>query len=173
MPSQQLLEAPDAVPCLGCLRRAAFYGQTEVLLALLRAWPAERQHALDAHGNSVLHVAVLRHRHELAQALLDFGFPVMLRSGRKWAPIDEAVALRDRRMVRLLHAADVTALKAEHRAKRGDLLASMRSMPDYTFKVGCPHAFQRRACMHAVPCLHACCFATCMLACVWRVNITG
>ena len=60
----------------------------------------------------------------------------MIRSGRKWAPIDEAVALRDRRMVRLLHVADVGALKAEHRAKRGDLLESMRGMPDYTFKVG-------------------------------------
>lgn len=49
--------------------------------------------------------------------------------------MDEAVSLRDRRMVKLLYSAQVAGLKALHRAKRGDLLATMREMPDYTFKV--------------------------------------
>lgn len=84
----------------------------------------------------VLHVAVLRHHHELVEALLDFGFPVGIRNERRWMPLDEAVSARDRRMVKLLHVADVTAMKAANRAKRGDLLTSMRDMPDYTFKVG-------------------------------------
>ena len=49
------------------LCRAAFYGHTETLLSLLREWPMEQQQALDPHGNTVLHVAVLRHRYELVQ----------------------------------------------------------------------------------------------------------
>lgn len=48
----------------------------------------------------VLHVAVLRRRYELAEALLDAGFPVALSNERKWAPVDEAIALGDKRMVR-------------------------------------------------------------------------
>lgn len=54
----------------------------------------------------------------------------------RWAPLDEAVGLRDRRMVKLLYGSQMAALKALHQAKRGDLLATMREMPDYTFKVG-------------------------------------
>ncbi len=49
----------------------------------------------------VLHVAVLRRRHDLASALLEAGFPVALANARKWAPVDEAIALNDKRMARL------------------------------------------------------------------------
>jgi len=52
----------------------------------------------------VLHVAVLRRRHDLAGALLEAGFPVALANARKWAPVDEAIALNDKRMVRPRHS---------------------------------------------------------------------
>ena len=45
-------------------------------------------------------MAVLRRRYELAEALLEAGFPVALSNERKWAPVDEAIALSDKRMVR-------------------------------------------------------------------------
>ena len=57
---------------------------------------------LERHAarGQVLHVAVLRRRHDLAGALLEAGFPVALAKARKWAPVDEAIALNDKRMVR-------------------------------------------------------------------------
>ena len=61
--------------CAGLLCRAAFHGHTEMLLSLLREWPVEQQQALDLHGNTVLHVAVLRHRYELVEVPTLFGLP--------------------------------------------------------------------------------------------------
>ena len=46
-------------------------------------------------------MAVLQRRYELAEALLEAGFPAALSNARKWAPVDEAIALNDKRMVRL------------------------------------------------------------------------
>ena len=57
-----------------------------------------------APRDQVLHVAVLRRRHDLAGALLEAGFPVALANARKWAPVDEAIALNDKRMVRPRHS---------------------------------------------------------------------
>ena len=46
-------------------------------------------------------MAVLRQRHALVETLLATGFPVAVPNTRKWLPIDEAIALNDKRMVRL------------------------------------------------------------------------
>jgi hypothetical protein len=82
-----------------------------------------------------MHVAVLRHQHDLVQALLEFGFPFALKNSRRWEPVDEAISLRDRPMVKLLTAADIAAFKAEQKAKRKALLQTMRDIDDFTFKV--------------------------------------
>lgn len=84
----------------------------------------------------VLHVAVLRRHHDTVQALIDFGYPLICKNSRKWMPIDEAVSLRDRAMVKLIHEADAQQIKALHKAKRGALLQTMKNMDDFTFKVG-------------------------------------
>jgi len=89
----------------------------------------------------VLHVAVLRRHYDTVQALMDFEFPLMCKNGRRWMPIDEAVSLRDRRMVKVLHTAEVQQIKALHKAKRGALLKTMEKMNDVTFKVSCPLPF--------------------------------
>ena len=83
----------------------------------------------------VLHLAVLRQHYDTVQALIDSGYPLFCKNSRKWMPLDEAVSLRDRRMVKLLHAADIQQMKALHRAKRGALLQTMQDMDDFTFKV--------------------------------------
>ena len=82
-----------------------------------------------------LHLAVLRQHYDTVQALIDFGYPLFCKNSRKWMPLDEAVSLRDRRMVKLLHSADIQQMKALHRAKRGALLQTMQDMDDFTFKV--------------------------------------
>ena len=86
----------------------------------------------------VLHVAVLRRQYDTVQALVEYEFPLACKNARRWLPIDEAVALRDRRMVKVLHGAEVQQIKALHKAKRGALLQTMAKMDDFTFKVGCP-----------------------------------
>jgi ankyrin repeat protein len=90
----------------------------------------------------VLHVAALRHHYDTAQALVDGGFPLAARNARRWTALDDAISMRDRRMVRLLYAAELAAIKAHHKAKRGALLQTMREMPDYSFKVW-PHMSSR------------------------------
>lgn len=47
----------------------------------------------------MLHVAVLKRRIAVVQALLDFGFPCMHNNAGGWLPLDEAVALRHRQLV--------------------------------------------------------------------------
>lgn len=47
-------------------------------------------------------MAVLRQRHDMVEALLAMGFPVALPNARKWLPIDEAIAMNGKRMVRLI-----------------------------------------------------------------------
>ena len=83
-------------------------------------------------------MAVLRRQYDSVQALIEYEFPLVCKNARRWLPIDEAVALRDRRMVKVLHAAEVQTIKALHKAKRGALLQTMAKMDDFTFKVGCP-----------------------------------
>ncbi len=85
----------------------------------------------------VLHVAVLRRQYDTVQALVEYEFPLVCKNERRWLPVDEAVALRDRRMVKVLHGAEVQQIKALHKAKRGALLQTMAEMDDFTFKVGC------------------------------------
>ena len=84
----------------------------------------------------VLHVAVLRRQYDTVQALVEYEFPLVCKNERRWLPVDEAVALRDRRMVKVLHGAEVQQIKALHKAKRGALLQTMAKMDDFTFKVG-------------------------------------
>ena len=84
----------------------------------------------------VLHVAVLRRRVAVLLALLDAGIPPNLQNSHRWTPLDEAVSLKDKGMVMLLHARETATTKADLKAKKGDLLRSLTEMPDYSFQVG-------------------------------------
>lgn len=68
-------------------------------------------------------------------ALLDGGVPPKVESSRRWTPLDEAVALKDKELVKLLHARETAALKADMRARKADLLASIAQLPDTSFQV--------------------------------------
>ena len=46
--------------------------------------------------------------------------------------------MRDRSMVRILHGSDLARLKAELKAKKGDMLETMRGMPYASFRVCSP-----------------------------------
>lgn len=87
----------------------------------------------------VLHVAVLRRNKQLVQGLLDFGFPGDLKNARRWEPLDEAVALRDFELTRMLLEHSHRVVKSLIKAKKGSLLETLRSVDDVSFKVWrCP-----------------------------------
>lgn len=68
-------------------------------------------------------------------ALLENGVPANVPNIRRWTPLDEAVSLRDKELVKLLHARETAILKAEMKAKKADLLKSISDIPDLSFQV--------------------------------------
>ncbi len=83
----------------------------------------------------VLHIAVLRRNRELVQALLASGFPGDLKNARRWEPVDEAVALRDFELTRILLEHSHQVVKSLIKSKKGSLLETLRSIDDVSFKV--------------------------------------
>ena len=79
--------------------------------------------ALDACGNTPLHVAVLRRRRDAVIALLDddrWDYPVEARSGGGWTALQEATHMGSRWMTRRLFAATLDRSKREfERSGRG------------------------------------------------------
>lgn len=71
-------------------------------------------------------------------ALLETGFPNDLKNARRWEALDEAVALRDFELTRILLEQSHKAVKSLIKSKKGDLLQTLRSIDDVSFKVGCP-----------------------------------
>jgi hypothetical protein len=82
-----------------------------------------------------LHIAALRGHTEAIQAILDAGLSPSARSSRGWTPLDEACAGRSMAAARLLQRALLAEVKGEMKAKRAQLLDTMRSMPDYSLQV--------------------------------------
>ena len=93
----------------------------------------------------VLHVAVIRRQLPLVERLLAMGMRSTVRNSRGWTALEEAVALRDRGLVFALHSAELAAIKADMKAKRGQLLQTMVELPNYNFKVA-PAACSRQHC---------------------------
>jgi ankyrin repeat protein len=69
---------------------------------LLTGAAPEALAARDPQGNTALHVAVLRHSLGAVRALLAAGASPEAQNARKWTPLDEAIALKDREAVKLL-----------------------------------------------------------------------
>lgn len=74
----------------------------------------------------------------MVMALLETGFPNDLKNARRWEALDEAVALRDFELTRILLEQSHKAVKSLIKSKKGDLLQTLRSIDDVSFKVGCP-----------------------------------
>lgn len=68
-------------------------------------------------------------------ALLDANFPPDAPSRDRWTPLDDAITLKDKELVKVLHTRQTAAIKAELKSKKGQLLESLRSMPDVSFQV--------------------------------------
>lgn len=86
-----------------------------------------------------LHLAVLRKRASVVLALLDAGFPPDAQSRDRWVALDDAITLKDKELVKVLHSRQTAAVKAELKSKKGQLLASLNGMPNVSFQVP-PHS---------------------------------
>jgi hypothetical protein len=103
-----------------------------------------------------LHIAALRGHTEAIQTLLDAGLSPSARSSRGWTPLDEACAGRSMAAARLLQRALLAEVKGEMKAKRGQLLDTMRSMPDYSLQVRRCGGFAVAWCVCSIMCLCGC-----------------
>ena len=70
-------------------------------------------------------------------ALLDAGFPVTAKNAHQWSALEDAAALKDKELVKILHTREISSLKAELKAKKESLLTSLNEIPDCTFQVDC------------------------------------
>ena len=59
-------------------------------------------------------MAVLRRRPSIVLAMLDSGFPVTVVNAHNWTALDEAIALKDKELVKILHSRQTAGLKAEY-----------------------------------------------------------
>lgn len=82
-----------------------------------------------------LHIAVMRRRPAMVLALLDAGFPVLAESRRKWTALQDAVALKDKELVKILYARQCAETKAELKSKKELLLDSLQEIPDCDLQV--------------------------------------
>ncbi|KAK9816485.1 hypothetical protein WJX72_000874 [[Myrmecia] bisecta] len=117
------------------VHRAAFDGNVDEVLRLLASQEDPTQLHWDPQGNTVLHIAVLRRHYNLVDTLLAADVPLKTPNSRGWLAIDEAIALKDARLVKALHTKETADLKKQIKAKKAYLLATMQSMPDYGFKL--------------------------------------
>ncbi|GAB4821203.1 hypothetical protein N2152v2_008249 [Parachlorella kessleri] len=117
------------------LHRAAFEKDLEALKRLLGRLSAEEKLALDPQGNTALHVAVLLGHREAAQVLMDGGIPPDFKNRQRWTAIDEAIALRDAAMAKLLYSWLLADTKRQIKEKKQQLLGVMTEMGDFAMQL--------------------------------------
>ena len=117
--------------------RAAFHDDARALERATAGWGEAEWGALDACGNSVLHVAVLRRAEACVRFILATGCRAAIETKNSvgWTPLEEAVELRDEAIARpIFDWVDANLVsrppgKAELRSRA---LAALSSMPDFT-----------------------------------------
>ena len=71
----------------------------------------------------------------MAVALLDAGFPVRRKNANQWSVLEDATALKDKEMVKLLHAREMASVKAQIKSKKGQVVQTLNQIPDCAFQV--------------------------------------
>eukprot|EP01025_Chloroclados_australasicus_P011006 TRINITY_DN1476_c0_g1_i4.p2 TRINITY_DN1476_c0_g1~~TRINITY_DN1476_c0_g1_i4.p2 ORF type:complete len:641 (-),score=64.94 TRINITY_DN1476_c0_g1_i4:470-2161(-) len=117
------------------LHKATFEGDLETIQKLISELP-DAPNQLDCHGNTALHIAVIRrHSNVIINTLLDAGFSIVLKNTKGWTPIDEAIGNRDREILQLLLKHNYKRLKDNMKEKKQQLLQTMQELPDYKMKL--------------------------------------
>ena len=84
-----------------------------------------------APAAQALHVAVLRRNFGALTLLLERGFPPRAKSEAGWAPLYDAVGIKDERATLLLHTFGVRDDEAAYRRRKPELAAELAALPDF------------------------------------------
>lgn len=88
----------------------------------------------DMHGNTALHIAVLRRARGALDALLKAGFPWEAKSEGGWTALDEAVGCNDFGMARALHVHAIDMGRRRFEERRPQLRQLLRKLPNMSFR---------------------------------------
>uniref|UniRef100_A0A1I8HBV8 ANK_REP_REGION domain-containing protein n=2 Tax=Macrostomum lignano TaxID=282301 RepID=A0A1I8HBV8_9PLAT len=121
------------------LHRLAFAGDVAALARAVRDLGSEEVARLiniqDKHGNTALHIAIMRGHHACVTLLTGEGASVRIRNRECWSPICEAVSYGDRKtilhIIRLLHR----ELQELGESRRQDLIRLLKSLPDFYLEI--------------------------------------
>ncbi|CAD7700140.1 unnamed protein product [Ostreobium quekettii] len=144
-----VLDAEDAesldytvTHCSFPLHMAAYDGDHSVMKSLIATASREQLVEKDPHGNTALHIAVMRQNRVAVEALLGVGVPSKIRNERGWTALDEAISMKNRALVTLLYKYGVQEIKDELKGAKQQLLKTLSGMPDYsmelTWQLGSP-----------------------------------
>ncbi|CAG9460116.1 unnamed protein product [Pedinophyceae sp. YPF-701] len=114
---------------------AALEGDLLSLATWLDATPREQWTQVDSQGFTVLHLAAVGRRRQCLGLLLQRGFPVSARCARGWTAMDEAVALEDRDITKMLYRAWVTSALTKLDEIRPKLVEALRNLPDFRLQL--------------------------------------
>lgn len=118
------------------IHRAAFENDTQALLTLIQQSDPAVLYALDSQGNTPLHVAVLARSTEAIELLLKTGgISVEIRNSKKWNPLDEAIAVKDHELIKILLQKLRLEVKKERKARKPRLLKVMNEMPNFSMEL--------------------------------------
>lgn len=82
-----------------------------------------------------MHLAVLRNDYEALKTILKYEIPSDIKSSRGWSPLDEAVCLKNKKFISILHNRHLDDLKAEVKSAKKRLLITLNEMQDYSMEV--------------------------------------
>ena len=131
------------------LHRAAFEGDVDFLKTALPTASISQIIALDPQGNAPLHVAVISRQYDAVKTILNLATPptpspslVEIRNTRKWNALDEALAMKDHKMAKVLLEKLRADVKIQRKQRKSRLLTAMLQIPDFSiqleWKLGSP-----------------------------------
>ena len=89
----------------------------------------------DPQGNTPLHAAVFNHSYDAAATLLAAGVSPEVKNSRNWTPLDEAIALKDHAMVKLLLQQLRLQVKQERKSRKTRLVKILQEIPDFSLQL--------------------------------------
>jgi len=114
--------------------RMAFEGDIPALERWLKDNPGDISVG-DTHGNTVLHIAVIRCHHEMVEMLLRLGARAEKVNARGWTALEHALSLSDRRMAKALYMHRIGELKTAYKAKKKGVVQHFARMPNYRMQM--------------------------------------
>lgn len=96
--------APEKLPDL-CLHKAVFSGDSQLLQELLKKTDEKEINSQDIHGNTALHIAIMKGNKICVEMLIKSGAITTIRNEMNWMSHHEAISYGDIEIIKLLNEA--------------------------------------------------------------------